>query len=91
MTLIKRFFDISLVLIFIPILVLPAIIIALVIIITSERPTIYWSDRVGRGNSIFRMPKFRTMKKETPQAATHLLRDAEVFTFQWENSLEKPV
>ena len=58
---------------------MPAIIIALVIIITSERPTIYWSDRVGRGNSIFRMPKFRTMKKETPQAATHLLRDAESF------------
>jgi O-antigen biosynthesis protein WbqP len=47
--------------------------IAVVIKLTSRGPILYWSDRVGRNNKIFRMPKFRTMKVNTPEVATHLL------------------
>lgn len=46
---------------------------------TSAGPVIYWSDRVGRNNRIFRMPKFRTMKTDTPSVATHLLQGAESY------------
>jgi O-antigen biosynthesis protein WbqP len=53
---------------------LPMLMIALVVRLTSPGPVLYWSDRVGRNNSIFAMPKFRTMKLETPAVATHLLR-----------------
>lgn len=42
---------------------------------TSKGPAIYWSDRVGRDNKLFRMPKFRSMRTETPAVATHLLTD----------------
>jgi O-antigen biosynthesis protein WbqP len=57
-------------------LVLPLVVLALLVRATSRGPVIYWSDRVGRGNLIFRMPKFRTMKMETPAIATHLLVQA---------------
>lgn len=50
-------------------------IIALLIKVTSPGPVLYWSDRVGRGNQLFRMPKFRTMRVDTPVVATHLLTD----------------
>jgi O-antigen biosynthesis protein WbqP len=53
--------------------------IALLIKITSKGPTIYWSDRVGRNNRIFRMPKFRSMRIDTPQLPTHLLSDAAAY------------
>lgn len=48
---------------------------ALLIKMTSPGPVLYWSDRVGRGNQLFRMPKFRTMRVDTPVVATHLLAD----------------
>ena len=58
------------------IVLLPLIVvIALLVRLTSKGPAIYWSDRVGRNNAIFRMPKFRTMKIETPAVATHLLQN----------------
>ena len=48
---------------------------ALLVRLTSPGPALYWSDRVGRGNRIFRMPKFRSMRVDTPAVATHLLTD----------------
>jgi O-antigen biosynthesis protein WbqP len=52
---------------------------AVLIKLTSPGPVLYWSDRVGRDNAIFRMPKFRTMKSGTPVVATHLLADPAAF------------
>lgn len=51
------------------------LIIALLVKLTSRGPVLYWSERVGRNNTIFKMPKFRTMRIETPAVATHLLGD----------------
>lgn len=48
---------------------------ALLIRATSRGPAVYWSDRVGKNNRIFRMPKFRSMRLDTPQIATHLLSE----------------
>lgn len=48
---------------------------ALLVKLTSKGPILYWSDRVGRNNAIFKMPKFRTMRTDTPAVATHLLGD----------------
>lgn len=48
---------------------------AVAVKLTSKGPAIYWSDRVGRDNRLFRMPKFRSMRTETPAVATHLLTD----------------
>jgi O-antigen biosynthesis protein WbqP len=71
----KRAFDVigaSVLLLFLlPVLVA----IALLIRVTSKGPVLYWSDRVGIGNKIFRMPKFRSMRICTPQVATHMLSD----------------
>ena len=54
---------------------LPLILIAVLVVVTSKGPALYWSDRIGRDNRIFRMPKFRTMRINTPAVATHLLSD----------------
>jgi O-antigen biosynthesis protein WbqP len=54
---------------------LPMLLVALLVKLTSPGPVLYWSDRVGRYNRIFRMPKFRTMRIDTPAVATHLLKD----------------
>jgi len=51
------------------------ILIALVVKLTSKGPALYWSDRVGIYNTVFRMPKFRTMRLDTPEMATHLMKD----------------
>lgn len=48
---------------------------ALLVRLTSPGPILYWSDRVGKNNNIFKMPKFRTMRIDTPAVATHLLGD----------------
>jgi O-antigen biosynthesis protein WbqP len=55
--------------------IIPMILIALLVKLTSSGPVLYWSDRVGINNTIFRMPKFRTMRLETPEMATHLMED----------------
>jgi len=60
-------------------LFVPIIIIVIIIRLTSRGPSIYWSYRVGKNNVIFKMPKFRTMKIDTPAVATHLLRDSNNF------------
>lgn len=61
------------------VLIVPVSCIWLSVYLTSPGPVIYWSDRVGRNNRIFRMPKFRTMRIDTPAVATHLLEKPE----QW--------
>ena len=72
----KRLFDfvVSLValMIFFPVMVLVAVLVKL----SSKGPVLYWSNRVGKGNVIFKMPKFRTMQVGTPAVATHLLNDS---------------
>jgi O-antigen biosynthesis protein WbqP len=61
------------------VLIVPILLIAVAVKCTSKGPVLYWSDRVGRNNRIFRMPKFRTMRVDTPQVATHLLDKPEFF------------
>lgn len=73
---IKRLFDLVMVIFLIILFCLPILLIALLVKTTSSGSIIYWSDRVGRNNKIFRMPKFRTMKMDTPPVATHLLSDS---------------
>jgi len=75
----KRFFDLCLSLLAFIILLLPILLVALMVRITSTGPVIYWSDRVGRNNRIFKMPKFRTMRVDTPAVATHLLGNPDRF------------
>lgn len=75
----KRIFDLFLALIATLILVLPFLLVALSVRATSAGPILYWSDRVGRENRIFRMPKFRSMRVDTPAVATHLLQDPQQF------------
>jgi O-antigen biosynthesis protein WbqP len=74
----KRLFDLVLSTILLVLLALPLLLIALAVKLTSKGPILYWSDRVGLGNCLFRMPKFRSMRVNTPQVATHLLRDPTV-------------
>ncbi|AJP59121.1 UDP-phosphate galactose phosphotransferase [Pandoraea vervacti] len=71
----KRFFDFSFALVAAVVFLIPIAIVALAVKLTSPGPALYWSDRVGRGNRIFRMPKFRSMRVDTPAVATHLLSD----------------
>ena len=76
---IKRNFDFTLALFAILFLIIPILIVALMIRLTSTGPVLYWSDRIGRNNHIFKMPKFRTMRVDTPAVATHLLPDAKQY------------
>ena len=75
----KRFFDIFFVIITLIILSIPIIIISLLVLFTSTGPILFWSDRIGIYNSIFKMPKFRTMKIDTPPLATHLLSSSDKY------------
>ncbi|UVA79336.1 sugar transferase [Pandoraea commovens] len=72
----KRAFDFILALSAGVVLLVPMLVIAILVRVTSRGPAVYWSDRVGRKNKIFRMPKFRTMYIDTPAVATHLLKDS---------------
>jgi O-antigen biosynthesis protein WbqP len=69
----KRTFDIFLGLLAALVLLAPMLLVALAVRLTSKGPALYWSDRVGRNNTIFKMPKFRSMRLGTPAVATHLL------------------
>jgi O-antigen biosynthesis protein WbqP len=69
----KRAFDLALGLVAALLLLLPILLLALAVRLNSPGPALYWSDRVGRYNRIFRMPKFRSMRIDTPEVATHLL------------------
>ncbi len=69
----KRLFDLALVALTCGVLLIPALVVALLVRLTSKGPVLYWSDRVGLNNTIFKMPKFRSMRIDTPVVATHLL------------------
>lgn len=90
----KRSIDIFLSLIALLLLILPIILLALIVKITSPGPALYWSSRVGINNSKFMMPKFRSMHINTPAVATHLLEDpsqhlTEVGSFIRKTSLDE--
>ncbi len=75
----KRLVDLAVALVAALILALPIVITVLAVRLTSPGPALYWSDRVGRHNRIFKMPKFRSMRIDTPAVATHLLQNPD----QW--------
>lgn len=75
----KRLFDLFLTLCAGAVLLLPVMIVAIAVRLTSRGPALYWSDRIGRDNRIFKMPKFRSMRVGTPAVATHLLSDPRVY------------
>lgn len=75
----KRCFDLLLAVCATLILLLPILITALCVKLTSRGPAVYWSDRVGRNNVIFKMPKFRSMRIDTPAVATHLLSNPDQY------------
>ncbi len=75
----KRILDVAGCLVAIVAFAIPAVLVALAVKLTSKGPVLYWSERIGRNNSIFRMPKFRTMRTDTPQLATHLLAEPQRF------------
>ena len=75
----KRIVDLLLALAAAAVLAVPVLLIALLVRLTSTGPILFWSDRVGRYNAIFKMPKFRSMRVGTPAVATHLLQNPEQF------------
>ncbi len=75
----KRAFDLALGIVAGVVLLLPVLSVALVVRLTSKGPVLYWSDRVGRDNRIFKMPKFRSMRTDTPAVATHLLSNPDSY------------
>jgi O-antigen biosynthesis protein WbqP len=79
----KRSIDLALALVAAVVLGLPIAAVAVAVRLTSPGPALYWSDRVGRHNRIFKMPKFRSMRIDTPAVATHLLQNPD----QWLTSI----
>ena len=75
----KRVFDFILALILLPVFLLPIIFLVILVRATSDGPALYWSDRIGRNNKIFKMPKFRSMKIDAPAVASHLLADPQSY------------
>jgi len=69
----KRIFDLLLGVAILVLLVVPMLLISIAVRLSSKGPALYWSDRVGKNNKIFKMPKFRSMRIDTPAVATHLL------------------
>jgi len=76
---VKRLFDLLIATLALTLLALPLCTIALAIKLSSRGPVLYWSDRVGKDNRIFKMPKFRSMRTDTPAVATHLLSDPDQY------------
>ena len=79
MTDMKRIFDLILALILVILLGIPMLIIAALIKLMSKGPALFWTNRVGKNNTIFKMAKFRTMQLNTPQVATHLMENPEKY------------
>lgn len=75
----KRLLDICLCLIAAMVFIVPFCVLALIVKLTSPGPVLYWSERVGKDNRLFAMPKLRTMRTDTPVVATHLLTDPDQF------------
>ncbi|MFZ1181580.1 MAG: sugar transferase [Herbaspirillum sp.] len=90
----KRFFDFAAALMLAILVAVPGLIIWLAVRLSSPGSALYWSDRVGKNNRLFRMPKFRSMRVDTPAVATHLLNNPEMFltpvgSFLRKNSLDE--
>ncbi|MBK3506417.1 MULTISPECIES: sugar transferase [Pseudomonas] len=85
----KRFFDLVLSLFALLILLIPILLVTVAVKLTSKGPALYWSDRVGVNNVLFRMPKFRSMRIGTPAVATHLLLDPSKYLTPIGNFLRK--
>lgn len=75
----KRSFDLLLAVPVAVVALVPLAIIAVLVKLTSKGPVLYWSDRIGRDNRVFSMPKFRTMRIDAPEVASHLLSNPD----QW--------
>lgn len=75
----KRIFDLLLGVAILVLLLAPMLLIAIAVYLSSKGPALYWSDRVGKNNKIFKMPKFRSMLIDTPDVATHLLDNPAVY------------
>ena len=71
----KRYFDLCLAFVILMVFFIPMLLLALAVKITSTGSVLYWSERVGKHNHLFSMPKFRSMKLNTPAVATHLLEE----------------
>jgi len=76
---VKRLVDLILGLVAATLLIVPIFVVAVMVRLTSPGPALYWSNRVGRNNQIFLMPKFRTMRVGTPAVATHLLSNPDTY------------
>ena len=75
----KRIFDLILAIPLFLVLLIPLLLIAILVVSTSQGPALYWSERVGKNNKIFKMPKFRSMLIGTPAVATHLIDNPDVY------------
>ena len=75
----KRLFDFVMATMLVMLFAVPMILIAIAVRLTSKGPALYWSDRIGRANVVFKMPKFRSMRVDTPSVATHLMTDPNAF------------
>lgn len=75
----KRIFDLILAIFLFLVLLIPLLLIAILVITTSKGPALYWSERIGKNNKIFKMPKFRSMLTGTPAVATHLLDNPDAY------------
>lgn len=75
----KRLFDLCLAFSILLVIIIPFLLVWLMVRLTSKGPALYWSDRVGKNNGIFKMPKFRSMRVDTPAVATHLLNNPQEF------------
>ena len=75
----KRLFDLVLVVVLLSLLVMPMLFVAIAVLLSSRGRVLYWSDRIGIDNVIFKMPKFRSMRMETPDVATHKMTNPNEF------------
>ncbi|MHA8107175.1 sugar transferase [Aquirufa sp. 5-AUSEE-100C1] len=75
----KRFFDLVVVILAALIFAIPMLVVAVAVGLTSKGPILYWSKRVGKNNRLFNMPKFRTMRVDTPVLPTHLLGNPDAY------------
>ena len=75
----KRYFDILVCIFLFMLLAVPMLLILIAVCVTSIGPSLYWSDRIGKENKIFKMPKFRTMQLGTPDVATHLMTNPDEY------------
>ena len=75
----KRIFDLLLGIVILVLLVIPMLLISIAVRFSSKGPALYWSDRIGKNNKIFKMPKFRSMLIDTPAMATHLLDNPDAY------------